>query len=69
MVTVIERHDPVIYQWTCKKCRSIFQFEEDDCMVSYDRMSRILEIDCPVCGKRTWSADPWKVITQKISGD
>ena len=59
MIKIIKKVVPHTYQWTCKKCRSIFQFDESDCTESYDRNSRILEIKCPVCGTLTWSADPW----------
>ncbi len=63
MIKVIEYHEPkFVYQWQCKNCNSIFQFEEEDCTESYDRSSRILEISCPVCGKVTWSADSWKKV-------
>ncbi len=65
MIKIIKENHIRTFQWTCKKCKSIFQFDETDCTASYDRTSRILEIKCPVCGTSTWSADPWKIVTEE----
>lgn len=65
MIKIIKENRVTTYQWTCKKCKSIFQFDETDCTESFDRSSRILEIKCPVCGSPTWSADPWKVVSNE----
>lgn len=63
MIKIIERHEPkCTYQWQCKGCNSIFQFDKTDCNESYDRNSRILEIICPVCGRPSYSWDPWKPV-------
>ena len=67
MIKIIKENHIRTFQWTCTKCKSIFQFDETDCTESYDRNSRILEINCPVCNYTTWSADPWILVTDENS--
>ena len=60
---------PYTFQWMCRKCKSVFQFDETDCTESYDRTSRILEINCPVCSYPTWSAESWEIVTEEKPQD
>ena len=62
MIKIIKRTSPNGYEWTCKKCKSIFQFQDSDCTESYDRTSCILGIKCPVCGYPTYSTERWQLI-------
>ena len=67
MVKIIERHDRMGYQTTCDKCKSIYQFEEEDCKKEYDRPGDyILTMRCPVCHAYTTSMDgTWELINIK----
>lgn len=62
MIKIIKRTAPNGYEWTCKKCKSIFQFQDSDCTESYDRTSCVLGIKCPVCGYPTDSTERWQLI-------
>lgn len=65
MIKIIKRTSPNGYEWTCRKCKSIFQFQDEDCTESYDRTSCILSIKCPVCGYPTDSTERWQLIYDK----
>lgn len=63
MIKIIKKVTPKAYEWTCKRCGSIFQFQDVDCTKSYDRTSCILCINCPVCGRPTDSTEQWRWVS------
>ena len=54
----------VIFFHRCKKCNTLFQFEKEDCAISYDRFSPIFYIKCPKCGTETDSTSQWEFVSK-----
>ena len=50
MITIIKQGKTPIYRHTCPICSAIFEFEDDDTTLCWDRINQYsLEIKCPCC--------------------
>lgn len=67
MIKIIEEYiNPVfVYMHRCENCKTLFQFEREDCNEYYDGSSHTLSTRCPICGLWTDNNNSrWLIVPQ-----